>query len=268
MLGAPIINSQNLRLGFSFTKPISWSPSRIEGAIESPETNESFLYSAYVSFSTFVPALTAGLKLTDRVRVGAGVGYAYTSLYQSQSLSDRLLTGGVATTGFRSIETDGNVGNLVVTGSAQVDLGERVRLGALVTAPGVRITGSSRVTYQNSVFRGAESRDIAFRDDEMTFDYKPPLLAGIGAAARFGQAEVEVDVRYHGSRDTYVLFSSDVPAALVTTDATGTASEGTLAFARHHRGDQGRHQRLRWRTLCLFSELPSPCRILHRQQPG
>ena len=230
VLGAPIINSQNLRLGFSFTKPISWSPSRIEGAIESPETNESFLYSAYVSFSTFVPAVNAGLKLTDRVRIGAGVGYAYTSLYQSQSLSDRLLTEGVATTGFRNFETDGNVGNLVVTGSAQVDLGERVRLGALVTAPGVRITGSSRVTYQNSVFRGAESRDIAFRDDEMTFDYKPPLLAGIGAAARFGQAEVEVDVRYHGSRDTYVLFSSDVPAALVTTDATGTATEGTLAF--------------------------------------
>jgi hypothetical protein len=160
VLGAPIVRSHNLRLGFSFTKPVSWSPSRIEGAIESPETNESFLYSAYVSFSTFIPALNPG-------RPGHGSG-----------------------------------------------------------GPD---PGSSRVTYQNSVFSGAESRDIAFRDDEMTFEYKPPLLAG--AAARFGQAEVEVDVRYHGSRDGYVLFSSEVPAALVRTDATGTPSEGTLAFA-------------------------------------
>src|SRR3954451_5943283 len=103
-----------------------------------------------------------------------------------------------------------NVGNLLVTGSTQFDVGDRVRLGAIVTAPGVRVTGSSRVTYQNSVFRGAESRDIAFRDDEMTFDYKPPLLAGVGVAGRFGRAEVEVDVRYHGSRDAYVLFSSEV----------------------------------------------------------
>jgi hypothetical protein len=85
------------------------------------------------------------------------------------------------------------------------------------------------VTYQNSVFRGAESRDIAFRDDEMTFDYKPPLLAGV--AGRFGRAEVEVDVRYHGSRDAYVLYSSEVPATLVTTDAAGTPTTGTLAFA-------------------------------------
>jgi hypothetical protein len=231
VLGAPIVKSQSLRLGFSFTKPVSWAPSRIEGSLESPETGESFLYSAYVSFSTFIPALNAGLRLSDRLRVGAGLGYAATSLYQNQSVSDRLLSATVATTGFRIIETDGSVGNLLVTGSAQLDLGEGVRVGAIVTAPGVRLTGSSRVTYQNSVFRGAESRDIAFRDDAMTFDYKPPILLGTGVAGRFGRAEVEVDVRYHGPRDAYVLFSSEVPATLVTTDATGTPTEGTLAFA-------------------------------------
>jgi hypothetical protein len=107
VIGAPIVNSRNLRLGFSFTKPVSWSPSRIEGAIESPETDESFLYSASVFFSTFIPALNAGLRLTDRLRVGAGLGYAYTSLYQNQSVADRLLTTTVATTAFRTIESDG-----------------------------------------------------------------------------------------------------------------------------------------------------------------
>ena len=123
VLGAPIVKSQNLRLGFSFTKPVSWSPSRIEGAIESPGNQRVVSVFRVRLVQHLHSCPERGLKLTDRLRLGAGVGYAYTSLYQNQSLSDRLLTGSVATTGFRSIETDGNVGNLLVTGSAQVDLG-------------------------------------------------------------------------------------------------------------------------------------------------
>jgi len=123
VLGAPIVKSRNLRLGFSFTKPVSWSPSRIEGAIESPETDESFLYSASVFFSTFIPALNAGLRLTDRLRVGAGLGYAYTSLYQNQSVADRLLTTTVATTAFRTIESDGKRGQPAGDGFGPVRCG-------------------------------------------------------------------------------------------------------------------------------------------------
>jgi hypothetical protein len=174
VLGAPIVHSDKFRLGFSFTKPVSWAPSRIEGVLQgaTPAGQEAFLYSSYVSFSTVIPALNAGMRLGPRFRVGAGLGYANTSLYQSQSISDRLLTpGATATTLIRNLETDGSTGSMLVTGGVQVDVGTKVRLGASVTSPGIRISGSSRVTYQNTAFSGAGSRDIAFRDDEAKFDF-------------------------------------------------------------------------------------------------
>jgi hypothetical protein len=234
VLGSPIVHSDKFRLGFSFTKPVSWAPSRIEGAIQGtvPAGEEAFLYSSYVSFGTVIPALNAGLRLGPRFRVGAGLGYAHTSLYQSQSISDRLLTPGTAaTTLIRNLETDGSTGSLLVTGGVQVDVSTKFHLGATVTSPGIRISGSSRVTYQNTAFSGAGSRDIAFRDDEAEFDYRDPLRVTIGAAVDLGKAELEADLRYHGSRDSYALFSSDVQAALITTDAAGTPTTGTLAFA-------------------------------------
>jgi hypothetical protein len=232
VVGAPIVHSRNLRLGFSFTKPVSWAPSQIEGEIHnaSPGGDESFLYSSSINMSTVVPALNAGLRLGERVRVGAGVGYAQTSLHQNQSISDRLLSGASATTLLRSFETDGHVGGLLLTGGVQVDLGSRLTLGAQVTSPAIRLSGSSRITYQNTSFSGAVSRDIAFRDGEAKFDYQVPLRATIGAAFRFGKGEVEVDLRYHGSREAYPFFSSTVPATLVTTDAAGVPTVGSLTF--------------------------------------
>ena len=191
VIGAPVVHSSNLRLGFSFTKPVSWAPSVIEGEFtnSSAAGDESFLYSTSVTFNTEIPALNAGLRLGKSVRVGAGVGYAITSLRQNQSLSDRLLGGAGATTALRSIETDGSVGGLLFTGGVQVDLGSRVRAGATLTSPSLRLSGSSRITYQFTTFSGAVSRDLAFRDGEAKFDYQIPLRATIGyrpgsAAAR------------------------------------------------------------------------------------
>ena len=233
VLGDPIIHSRNWRLGFSVTKPVSWSPSRVEGQIPLTGTtgDESFLYSSYVSLSTVIPALNVGYRLGDRLRLGVGLGWAHTSLYQNTSLSDRLLTPTGASTALRNFETDGSTDGLLVSAGVQADVGSGISLGALVTAPGVRIGGSSRVTYQATAFSGAVSRDLAFRDDQTEFDYRLPLAATVGAAIRFGKAEVEFDLRYHGTRDRYVLYSSAIPAALVTTDAAGAPTQSTLAFA-------------------------------------
>jgi hypothetical protein len=233
VLGAPIVHSPNLRLGFSYTKPVSWAPSKIEGEFQnaSPGGDESFLYSSSATFTTDVGALNAGLRLGKSVRVGAGVGYAQTSVHQDQSISDRLLSGASGTTLLRSIDTDGSTGGLLLTGGVQVDLGSRLRAGAQLTSPALRLGGSSRITYQDTQFSGAVSRDIAFRDGEAKFDYQIPLRATIGVAVGLGKGEVEVDLKYHGARDAFALFSSAVPATLVTTDAAGVPTVGTLAFA-------------------------------------
>ena len=43
-----------------------------------------------VSLTTSIPAVAVGYRLSDRVRLGASIGYAITSLNQRASLSDRL----------------------------------------------------------------------------------------------------------------------------------------------------------------------------------
>jgi long-subunit fatty acid transport protein len=231
VLGAPIIKSDRWRFGFSYTKPVSWVPSQIEGQLNAVGgVNETVQFSSLVTLTTSIPAVNVGYRLSDRVRVGAGLGYAVTSLNQRASLSDRLVEATSAPTAFRSIENDGTTGGLLVTGGVQVDVASNVHLGATITSPGLRVSGSSLVIYQFSAFDENGSRDLSFRDDEADFDYRFPIRATIGAAVDFGKAEVEADLRYHGSRDAYTIFTSDVPATIITTDAAGVPTVTTAEF--------------------------------------
>jgi hypothetical protein len=232
VIGAPIIKSDRWRLGFSYTKPVSWVPSQIEGQVAAVGgLDETVLFSSLVTLTTSIPAANVGYRLSDRVRLGAGIGYAITSLDQRASLSDRLVETTSAQTALRSIETDGTTGGLLVTGGIQVDVAPRVHLGATVTSPGLRVSGGSLVVYQYTTFSGDGSRDLSFRDDDAQFDYRFPLKVTLGAAVEFGKAQLEADLRYHGSRDAYTIFSSDIPATIITTDAAGVPTVTTASFA-------------------------------------
>ena len=233
VIGAPIINSDRWRLGFSFTKPVSWQPSEIEGELRSVGATaaEGLLFTSSVSLTTSIPAAAVGYRLSDRVRLGASVGFAITSLNQRSSISDRFLEPPTAQTALRSLETDGNTGGLLLTGGVQVDLASNIHLGATVSSPGLRVSGSSLVIYQFTQFSGDGSRDLLFRDPEATFDYKFPLKATVGASITFGKGEIEADLRYHGSRDTYVIFDSDILATIISTDAAGVPTVENATFA-------------------------------------
>jgi len=233
VLGEPAIKSKKLRLGFSIARPISWTPSRVEGEFQStgPNGTEDFLYSSFVSLTTDVPTINAGYKLGDRLRIGAGVGMAITSLYQSQTISDRLVNGPSASGILRAFETEGQNMSLLFTGGLQCDLGSSIRLGATVTAPGSKISGSSRITFQSTYYQGPATRDASFNDEEAEFDFANPLRVAGGIALRLGKGEVEADVYYRGSRDPYELYSSDVAASVIRVDSTGTASTSTIPFA-------------------------------------
>jgi long-subunit fatty acid transport protein len=233
VLGSPTIHSKKLRVGFSIARPISWTPSRVQGAFtaSSPGGDESFLYSSFVSLTTDVPAINAGYRLSDRFRIGAGVGVAITSLYQNQTVSDRLINGASASGVLRTLETEGQDLSFLVSGGLQYEIGSSIRLGALVTAPGARISGSSRITFQSTSYAGPATRDVAFNDDEAAFEYANPLRASGGLALRLGKGEIEADVLYRGSRDPYELYSSDVAGTSVRIDSTGAATTGSIAFA-------------------------------------
>lgn len=233
VLGAPIIHNPKLRIGFYYAKPVSWSPSVLDGAFSLPTSGgtEAFSYSTSSGFSTIIPGIAAGYRLGERFRVGANLGYAITNMNQVQSISDRLILTGGSTTGIRSFVTDGNTTQLLFGGGVQYDLSPKFTLGALVVSPGLRLGGSSKIEFQNSAFTGAGSREVAFRDEEATFRYKIPFRITAGAAARLGRFELEGDLKYHSGEGPYDLLTSDSLANVLTTNAAGIPSLSTLPFA-------------------------------------
>ncbi len=233
VVGAPIAKNPRLRLGFGYTKPIGWSPSSLDGAFTLPAGGgtEAFGYNSTMSFGTEIPSLNGAYRLSQTIRVGIGVGYAFTGLNQDQTINDRLVLPTGVTTAVRTFSTDGSAHHLLLTAGAQWDLAPAITLGATVTSPGIRIGGSSKVKFNRILFQaGGAEDDLAFRDPGANFDLKIPLRATAGATFRYSRGQVELDVRYHGAEDQYEMFSSDSTGVQITTDASGTPTITTPAF--------------------------------------
>jgi len=232
-IGEGTIKSDRWRLGFSITNPIVWRPSSIDFAF-SPAANETFAYASLVDFNTMIPGIAVayapGGVSAGRFRVGAGLGMAITSLTQSQSVSIRSTTGTSASVTERSFSAEGSTWQLQPTGGFQWDASPRVIVGARVVAPGLRILGSSRMTLETSQFQSPTSTDLVFRDEGATFDYKRPLEAATGVAYHATAFEVEVDVHYYGTIDTYSLYESELPGILTVVDSSGTPTVTNPAF--------------------------------------
>ena len=233
VVGKPIARSDRWRFGFGLTSPVAWAPSSLDGAFSLPVGNatEAFGYSTEVNFSTIIPSLNAAYRVSPTLRAGIGVGYGMTDLSQTQTLTDRLVSATDVLTGIRAFATDGSVHHLLVTGGVQWDLARAITVGATVAPPGVRIGGSSKIRFTQTVFQAAGAEDdLAFRDPEAKFDYRIPLRATAGATFRYARGQVELDVRYHGPEDQYELLSSDSTAVRITTDAAGAPTISTPAF--------------------------------------
>ena len=233
VVGAPIAKSPRLRFGFGITRPVAWSPSALRGSFTFPAGTgvEAFTYTSSVNFSTTIPSLNGAYRLSSSVRVGLGVGYGFTTLSQDQAVTDRFVLPNGVTTGIRSFLTDGDTHHLLFSAGAQWDMARAVTLGALVVSPGVRLGGSSSISFSQTRFDAAgTSNDLAFGDPDARLDYRIPFRAVAGATFKYSHGQVEVDVRYFGGEETYPLLSSDSTAVQITTDAAGVPTVTIPAF--------------------------------------
>jgi hypothetical protein len=233
VIGSPILKGRTVRLGFSLTKPVVWSPGAITSADEFdlPGTGEETItVSSKVSMSTSVPAINAGFRLSDDLRLGAGTSMSITDMSTVQQFTDRLLTPSFESRALRSLILDGNIWQLQFTGSAQWDITDAIAVGAMVTSPGLQLSGSGLAEYQDVTGVPAGSVDILFRDTTASFEYKLPFRVVGGVAVSFGRFEVEADVRYYGSVEEYNLIDSELPVRVVVSDASGTPSLSEQPF--------------------------------------
>lgn len=233
VVGGPIVRSRDLRLGFSFTRPVVWSPGTITGEARvglPGGGTEQVNYSSRVDMSTSIPALAAGVRLADGLRLGASAGMAITSISTTQFLTARVLEAGELGRGLRSIYVDGQTWDVQFGAGLQWDVSKAVRLGVTAGSPGLRVAGSGTVEDQLVLGEaGNSSLDLMVRDPEARFDYRQPWRAAGGVAVSLGRFEVEIDVRHFGSRSEYAMIETDSTVQAIVADPDGNVTTAELA---------------------------------------
>jgi hypothetical protein len=227
VIGAPIVSSSSpLRLGFSFTRPVRWNPGAVAGqlgAMEPGTGGELLEFYSKVEMDVAIPAIAAGYRLTDRIRVGVRIGMPITTLKADNQTSNRLVDAEMADRIYGALSLDGQTYQMQFTGGVQWDVSDRVRAGVTVTSPGLPLWGSSLLAIQDVETIQGSTLDFSFRDASTTFEYPLPLRVVAGVAATLGRFEVEADVRFHGSRAPFDLFASDERYILISTATDGTS---------------------------------------------
>jgi hypothetical protein len=236
VIGSPVVRSPRLRLGFSFTRPVLWSPGAVSGQLGGvdPTGGESLEFYSKVEMDVAIPAIAAGYRLTDRIRVGAGIGMPITTLRADNQISNRLVESGVAERTVSTLSLDGQAYQLQVTGGVQWDLTDRLRAGATITSPGLPLWGSSLIAVQDLETVSGTTSDVDFRDASADFQYRLPLRVVAGLAVTLGRFEVEADIRHHGSREPFDLFASGERSTRISTarDGTSVVTDGAFPTVR------------------------------------
>ena len=224
VIGEDVIHSRNWRFGFAITQPVVWHPSSIELAFTMQAGAELLSYATDVDLDVMIPSLSAayvpGGAGTGKLRLGASLGMAITGVGQSVNFSDRV-TDTAATVATRDFSADGEVWHLIPTLGLQWDVTPSIAFGTRISAPGIRVLGSSRMRLQNARYSNVEIHDLVFADPEVEMDYKQPFEADVGVAFDVFKGEVEIDVHYFGALDPYALYASDLAGRLTVDSGAG-----------------------------------------------
>ena len=231
VIGPPFIKSDRLRLGFSVTKPLSWTPAGTDQAFQSsPGTIPALTYSSRVDFSTVLPAVSLGYRVSPTVRLGVSTGVAYTSYSDQETLSGEVTPSGQSSHFLSTLRASGSSYHLAVSAGVQWDVTSKLTVGALVRAPGLRLLSTSVFTYESAVESPGTATSAYFRDEGGAFQYVLPLEVSAGVAYRLGPVQAEIDVRYHGSAGQYTMYRSTRPLIVQTRNADGTTTTSSEPF--------------------------------------
>jgi long-subunit fatty acid transport protein len=227
VLGSDVLHSDAWRIGFTATKPTSWSAA-VNGATLD---GNRVTYSSKVNISTLVPTISAAWAPREDLRFGAGLGVAITSISQTQILSERGpdLTDQTALASLTTVDANGVTWGLQATLGFQWDITDQFVVGGSLATPTLQILESGSIAYQamEQTVQGVPPtpqpwNQAYFRDPNATFAYHLPLTVNVGVAWRHKKFEAEVDVRYHSRVSQYTLLGSSQKVEVVSTDpATG-----------------------------------------------
>ncbi len=226
----PFIGSRNIRIGLSLTRLVAWAPGPLDISTNSTslEGLDRLTYSSSASFGTqLYQAAVAWAPVEDRsLRLGFSFGVANTSYSAAGTLSGFAAIGGQQSQFLATLRANTSEWDVIFGAGVQWDVTKDLTIGALIRAPGLRLGASSLLTYESSILSGTPSSTF-YRDDGGRFEYKQPLEASIGIAYRFGDAQIEGDLRFHDATSSYEFYRPNAPLQVLTHNPDGTTTPST-----------------------------------------
>jgi hypothetical protein len=223
----PLTNSPNVRYGLYIARPLSWDSGTIDA--NAPIDAERRL--SLLSIATLArtePGIAMAFRANPRLRMGGALGVSYTSIDETQDIGVRRVDADSANTIRRTIAVGGTVYHAVFRAGMQWDANELLRVGVVATTPGLQIMGGTKFDYTFGSFGPSGYVDETLRDTEADFDLRLPYNIGLGVAAIFDRAEVEVSVRHYGASEPYDLMATSVAGRRV--ESIGGAPPTTTSF--------------------------------------
>lgn len=154
-------------------------------------------------------------------RFGGALATTFTTLRAVEAISNRALSETGTENVFAAGRASGSVTHTRLTAGAQYDASDSWRLGAIIRSPGLRLFRSGNYNLDILVTEGPESTSLVFFDPDITFNYKLPFEAAVGAAWSHDRLEFELDVKFYSGISAYDLFSTQRLATLITDDGQG-----------------------------------------------
>lgn len=213
----PVIKSNKWRVGFSVFAPINWEPGTLSGASHGTtgDTSVAIEYRTKVRLNATVGSLTAGVKLSPKVRAGFGLQVPVVSVLQQQSTSVLTASATAASTVDRVFAADGSTWLVRGTAGLQWDVAPSTSVGLSVQTPTVRLFGTSFYSDQLTASSAQGFQTLRFRDPDARLIYKLPFLLSAGAAFRIGKVQVEGDLRWFAGVSQFELYSSKLVGVAV-----------------------------------------------------
>ena len=212
VIANPVIKTTKWRLGFSVFSPLGWEPGiAVRGGGRRGRVGRqlSLDYRTQVRLRAQIPSLAAGLNVSKRFRVGAGLQVPIVNILQQQQSTSLSNDATEAATITRTFAADGNVWLVRLIGGVQWDPIPAVSVGLTAETGTARLWGSSFYSDQLNTAFGNGFETVSFRDPSARMDYKLPFALKGGVAARIGKVEIEANVRWYSSIGEFDLYRSD-----------------------------------------------------------
>jgi len=233
---AKLNNPRPLSLSLALSQPVFWQ-STFDGT--SQADNSGFDLSVFndVYFTTYYPAVAAGLAISKRFRFGLGISFPFTSLDVNQSLSGHPQSSGPLDF-LLSFHTNGTIIHLAASAGIQLQITDNILFGALLRTPAVRLFHTAWIYYDFLMHKEDTITSIYLRNTSAVFEYKQPTQFSFGLSYSKDRWSFELDLNLYQSFGKYTVLRSDENAISETFNETDGTTVSEIPFPNYFYGNE------------------------------